>query len=53
MAREVMQMLEEINARGTTIIMVTHDPELAARARRNVHVMDGPGTGAQPLVKAA
>ncbi|MGH8174488.1 MAG: ABC transporter ATP-binding protein, partial [Rhodanobacteraceae bacterium] len=33
--------LEEINRQGTTIIMVTHDPELAARAHRNVHIIDG------------
>src|SRR6187551_456707 len=32
MARGVMEMLEEINQQGTTIVMVTHDPELAARA---------------------
>jgi putative ABC transport system ATP-binding protein len=41
MARGVLELLEEINRNGTTIIMVTHDPELAARAQRNVHVMDG------------
>jgi putative ABC transport system ATP-binding protein len=41
MARSVMELLEEINARGTTILMVTHDPELAARAQRNVHIVDG------------
>ncbi|GAA6168355.1 ABC transporter ATP-binding protein [Sessilibacter corallicola] len=41
MARGVMELLESINANGTTIIMVTHDPELAARTRRNVHVIDG------------
>ncbi|MEM9385280.1 MAG: ABC transporter ATP-binding protein [Pseudomonadota bacterium] len=41
MARQVMELLEEINDRGTTIIMVTHDPELARRAQRNVHVLDG------------
>jgi putative ABC transport system ATP-binding protein len=41
MARSVLQLLEEINARGTTILMVTHDPELAARAKRNVHIIDG------------
>ena len=41
MARQVMELLEEINGRGTTIIMVTHDPELARRARRNVHMLDG------------
>ncbi|MBN7796491.1 ABC transporter ATP-binding protein [Parahaliea mediterranea] len=41
MARAVMEILEGINASGTTIIMVTHDPELAARASRNVHIIDG------------
>ena len=41
MARGVMELLEEINAQGTTILMVTHDPELAVRAQRNVHIIDG------------
>ena len=41
MARQVLELLEEINEAGTTIVMVTHDPELARRAHRNVHVMDG------------
>ena len=41
MARGVMELLEEINGLGTTIVMVTHDPELAARAQRNVHIVDG------------
>ena len=41
MARGVMELLEEINSQGTTILMVTHDPELAARAQRNVHIIDG------------
>ncbi|MEG1329580.1 MAG: ABC transporter ATP-binding protein, partial [Janthinobacterium sp.] len=41
MARGVMELLEEINAQGTTILMVTHDPELALRSQRNVHIIDG------------
>ena len=41
MARGVMELLEQINEQGTTILMVTHDPELAARAQRNVHIIDG------------
>jgi len=41
MARSVMELLEDINAQGTTILMVTHDPELAVRAQRNVHIIDG------------
>ena len=44
MARGVMELLEEINSQGTTIVMVTHDPELAARAQRNVHIVDGVAT---------
>jgi putative ABC transport system ATP-binding protein len=36
-----MELLEDINSRGTTILMVTHDPELAVRAQRNVHIIDG------------
>jgi len=49
MARSVLELLEDINARGTTIVMVTHDPELAARAHRNVHIVDGMATDLQAL----
>jgi putative ABC transport system ATP-binding protein len=41
MARQVMELLETINMAGTTIVMVTHDQELARRAKRNVQVLDG------------
>ena len=41
MAREVMQLLESLNAQGTVVVIVTHDPEIAARAQRNVHIVDG------------
>ncbi|GBL05507.1 ABC transporter ATP-binding protein [Glaciecola sp. KUL10] len=41
MARQVMEILESINREGSTIIMVTHDPELARRAPRNIQVVDG------------
>ena len=41
-SRQVLDLLEKINAeRETTIVMVTHDPALAARARRKLHVLDG------------
>jgi putative ABC transport system ATP-binding protein len=40
-AAQVMDLLERINNMGTTIVMVTHDPQLARRARRNVHIVDG------------
>ena len=41
MSREVMDLLEKINDSGTTIVMVTHTPECAARAGRQVHLLDG------------
>lgn len=41
MAREVMGLLEEINANGTTIILITHDPDLARRAHRHIQIVDG------------
>ena len=41
MAESVMQLLEEINRAGTTIIMVTHEKNLAKRARRNIFMHDG------------
>jgi putative ABC transport system ATP-binding protein len=41
MARAVMELLEELHREGATIVMVTHDPELAARAQREVRIIDG------------
>ena len=41
MAREIMDILEDINSRGTTLIVVTHNPEHAARAHRQLHIADG------------
>ncbi|TQV70176.1 ABC transporter ATP-binding protein [Exilibacterium tricleocarpae] len=41
MARQVMELLEGINREGTTIVMVTHDPELALRSQRNIQIIDG------------
>ena len=41
MAGQVMGLLKEINAQGTTIIIVTHDPALAAQAMRRIHIIDG------------
>jgi putative ABC transport system ATP-binding protein len=39
--QDVVRILEALNARGITLIMVTHDPEMGQRARRQLHMMDG------------
>jgi putative ABC transport system ATP-binding protein len=41
MARQVMELLEQINQQGCTILMVTHDPDQARRASRQVQIVDG------------
>ncbi|GAB5381034.1 MAG: ABC transporter ATP-binding protein [Aliiglaciecola sp.] len=41
MALSVMELLKEINDTGTTIVMVTHDQDLAKQAKRNIYVRDG------------
>ena len=41
MNREIMDLLERINEQGTTIVMVTHSPECALRAQRQIHLLDG------------
>lgn len=39
---EIMELLLGLNQRlGTTLIIVTHDPDIAARAQRIVHIRDG------------
>jgi putative ABC transport system ATP-binding protein len=40
-ASGVMDLLQELHGSGTTIIMVTHDNDLAARAQSIVHLQDG------------
>ena len=41
MARSVLDLLQEINQKGTTIVMVTHDHALANLAQRSIQVLDG------------
>jgi putative ABC transport system ATP-binding protein len=38
---DVINLLHELNAVGTTIVLITHDPGVAENARRQVHVRDG------------
>jgi putative ABC transport system ATP-binding protein len=38
---EIMQLLETLYTKGQTIILVTHEHDIAAHARRQVHIKDG------------
>ncbi len=38
---DVMQILKDLNRRGHTVIMVTHDPSIAAQAERVIELKDG------------
>ena len=37
----VMDIFDHLNAEGTTICLVTHDPRAASKAKRQVHLFDG------------
>jgi putative ABC transport system ATP-binding protein len=39
--REIVQLIEEMNRHGLTLIVVTHDPRVGERARRQIHLADG------------
>ncbi|HTT68549.1 MAG TPA: ABC transporter ATP-binding protein [Gemmatimonadales bacterium] len=38
---EIMQLFEQLWSRGQTIILVTHEHDIAAHARRQIHILDG------------
>jgi putative ABC transport system ATP-binding protein len=38
---EIVQLLHELNVSGRTIVLITHDSQLAAQTGRTVHIMDG------------
>jgi putative ABC transport system ATP-binding protein len=38
---EIMELLHELHEQGRTILMVTHDPEIAVHTQRTIHLLDG------------
>ncbi len=39
--KEIMEILKDLHKEGRTIILITHDNEIAARAKRIIRIMDG------------
>ncbi len=40
-AEEVMDIFKKLNKEGHTIVMITHEPDIAAHAQRTIHIKDG------------
>jgi putative ABC transport system ATP-binding protein len=38
---EIMNLLHKLHEQGTTIVMVTHDPNIASHTQRTIHLIDG------------
>ena len=38
---EIMRLFEQLWEAGQTIVLVTHEPDIAARAHRQIHLLDG------------
>ena len=47
---EVMNILKELNSKGNTIILITHDNDLAAEAKRIIRISDGEITEDKEMV---
>ena len=48
---QIMDIFDELNAEGVTIVMITHEREVADRAKRICHIRDGVLTGGVPEVE--
>ena len=40
-SREILQMFQELHEQGNTIVLITHDNDIAREAKRVVHILDG------------
>jgi putative ABC transport system ATP-binding protein len=47
---EIMALLQALNARGLTIVLVTHESDIAAYAGRRIHFKDGRLVGDEPAL---
>ncbi|MCL4152879.1 UNVERIFIED_CONTAM: hypothetical protein GTU68_001855, partial [Idotea baltica] len=47
-SEEILQIFSELNKEGKTIIMITHEPEIAKKAKRIIRISDGKVVSDQP-----
>jgi len=40
-SEQIMQIFREVNAQGMTVVLVTHEPDIAEQARRSIVLRDG------------
>ena len=40
-SREIMTILHELHEQGNTVVLITHDNDIARQARRTIHILDG------------
>ena len=40
-SREIMEIFHELHAQGNTIVLISHDPDVAKQAVRTLHILDG------------
>ncbi len=50
-AEEIMDIFKTLNSKGHTIVMITHEPDIAAHAGRIVHIRDGKITADEKMFK--
>ncbi len=50
---QIMEIFQKLNDEGVTIVMITHEPDIAAHAKRTLHIRDGQLLETQPTPSAA
>ncbi len=49
-SEEIMQIFQELNEEGSTIVMVTHEPDIGQHCKRLVHIKDGQVLDDEPVL---
>jgi putative ABC transport system ATP-binding protein len=52
-SEEIMHLFDELHQAGNTVVLVTHEPDIAEHAWRKVMLRDGKVTSDQPTARAA